>query len=454
MADELRVGVQGAPGGDFPSAGSPHRFTPSRHRGPGNILVVYANRRFPLRATVRDHLYSFGRYLPDRVFYLNLGVRRVPRYLRTLDFDLIIFHTTFLSARWRPRFFRRLVQKAAPLRSSPAAKVALPQDDFLNADALCHFVNNFHINHIFSAAPDFECLKIYRSVNPERVQFHHVLTGYLDEGTLQKIRKMEMSRSKRSIDVGYRAWHAPPWLGRHGTLKTRIADVFQNAAPAWGFTTDISTREEDTLLGDRWYEFLLRCRYTLGSEGGASVLDHDGSIKERTETYLRSHPGACFEEVERHCFPAQDGRLTLRVLTPRHLEACATRTCQVLVEGEYEGILRPGIHYLEVKRDFSNLDSVFKEMGNEERRRHIVDRAHRDIVESGAYTYRTLVNFVVTQAREAGPSLNSRTTPRAVPLWTDRWMRLADAASWCFVGVGFGLYQLACRLAPRLALRD
>ena len=56
----------------------------------------------------------------------------------------------------------------------------------------------------------------------------------------------------------------------------------------------------------------------------------------------------------------EDGRLQLFAISPRHLEACATRTCQVLVEGEYSGVLRPGEHYIPVRKDLSNLDDVLE----------------------------------------------------------------------------------------------
>ncbi len=100
-----------------------------------------------------------------------------------------------------------------------------------------------------------------------------------------------------------------------------------------------------------------------------------------------------FDELEAKCFPGRDGELALFAISPRHLEACATRTVQILVEGSYSGVLQPGVHYLELKRDLSNLDAVLETVAAEDSR-EIAERAYADIVASGRFTYRRLVEDV------------------------------------------------------------
>jgi glycosyltransferase involved in cell wall biosynthesis len=366
-------------------------------RRTGNVLVLYGQTQFPQRGTISDHLYSFRRYSAGRVFYLNLAARETPRWLPRVPFDLIIWHTSFLSLRWAPEMFAAARRKAQPLKAIRAPSVALPQDEFIHTDTLCDFLEEFDVGTVCSVAPESEWSKIYRSLDRDRVRFLRVLTGYLDEKTVKRIDRIVAAMPPdRPIDVGYRAWHNAPWLGRHGRLKTRVAEVFQDAAEEHGLRVDISTRDEDTILGDDWYRFLASCKYTVGAEGGASVLDRDGSIRERTEAYLRSHPDADFDEVSTACFAEEDGRdgFLLSSLSPRQLEACATRTCQVLVEGTYSGILEPGRHYVEVRDDFSNLDEVLGVISADERRTEIVDRAYRDVVAGGSWTYRRLVDDV------------------------------------------------------------
>jgi hypothetical protein len=318
-----------------------------------------------------------------------------------LRFDAIYFHTSFLSTRWAPELFAEMARRAWPLRALSDTLVALPQDEFLRSKLVCDFINAFGVDVVCSVAPASEWPVIYPTVDRSRVRFSQVLTGYLEDATVRRIDAILAEGKSRDTDVGYRAWRGAPWLGRHGLLKGILADAFEPAAQGAGLRTDISTRDEDTFLGDDWFRFLARCRHTIGVEGGASVLDFDGRIKEQTELFLASNPGASFDAIEAACFPGLDGGLNLVALSPRHLEACATRTCQILVEGTYNGVLRPGEHFIELRRDLSNMDVVLDQMRDERLREQIVQKARSDVVDSGAWSYRRFVLDVESAAGEA-----------------------------------------------------
>lgn len=415
-----------------------------------NILIVYYFAQHPPRISVLDHLYSFEKHSGERCFYVNLAVQRIPRYLLKIPFDLIVFHTVFLSNRWHLPAFERALKRVRHLKKSPAVKVALPQDEFFYAKAVCEFINEFDIRHVFSVSPPSEWPKIYRTVDFQKVKFHHVLTGYLEDITLERIRRLAASDSKRTIDIGYRAWQAEPWLGRHGFLKTKLAELFMKEGPSKGLSTDISTRYEDTFWGDDWYRFLLRCKYTIGVEGGASLLDWDGKVRQKTQSYMAQHPEASFEEVETACFPGLDGSLNLFAISPRHLEACATKTCQVLIEGEYNGIMTARKHYIPIKRDLSNLDQVLDIVKKDVLREEIVENAYRDVVESGLCNYKNFVSFVLERSLKP-------TVPRdasffeALWVWFIwRWTEQANALSWQKIRFYWKLVWLVQKLTANL----
>ena len=368
--------------------------------GRGNVLIVYALQAWPVRGTIRDHLGSFARHSAARWHYVNLSVRRPPRWLLSADFDLVVFHTSFLShLRWDPATGERLLERAAPLRDLAATKAALPQDEFLRSDTINAFVNDFGVDVVLSVADASQWPLIYDTVDRDRVRFSTVLTGYLLDESVARAEAIAAQTPAQDVDVGYRAFHAPAWLGRQGQLKTAIADVVGGAARARGLAVDVSTRAEDTLYGDDWLRFQARSRYTLGVEGGASVLDRDGSVRACTEAHAAAHPEASFEELEAACFPGRDGELQLAAISPRHLEACATRTCQVLVRGHYNGILEAGRHYVALEPDLSNLEAVLDVIASGERREEIVRAAHEDVVASGRYSYAA---FVAHVERECG----------------------------------------------------
>ena len=245
---------------------------------------------------------------------------------------------------------------------------------------------------------------------------------------------MAQEISERSIDIGYRTGYFPAF-GRQGLLKSQLAETFQRKAEQYGVVADISSQAKDFLAGDDWYRFLLRCKYTLGVESGASLLDRDGCIWESSLEYLEHHPEASFQEVEAACFPRLDGNLELYAISPRHLEACATRTCQILIEGDYNGILKAGEHYIELKRDFSNVDQLMELVRQDTLRTEITERAHRDIVESGQYTYRSFVQYVLERALPdiKLSILSPSDVARSRVLYI--WMRFRHWLSWGMVAL-------------------
>jgi len=368
------------------------------------ILVVF--HRTPdmaWRSTYTSHLRSFERFSNHECFYLNTARSHIPRHLSRLKPDAVIFHYTFLAMRQVPDEFERLCRRVGFLARLTCPKALVPHDEQTHSDLLCSLIEEFGLTHVFSPASSSEWPKIYEGVH-DRLTFRTVLTGYVDETTLETIAGRAVRRPERRIDVGYRSWDAYPFYGRHGQLKGEIGRLFRERAPEAGFVVDISSSYRDALLGNSWFDFLLDCRYTIGVEGGSSILDRDGCVAERTREYMAEHGDASFEEIEAACFPGLDGGFDYRLLGPRHLEAVMTKTCQVLVEGDYGGVLLPGLHYLELRRDFSNIGDVLNSMHDENLRVRIVERAYDDVVASGSFSYKTLVDLVFTSMLPTQPA--------------------------------------------------
>ncbi|NQW58673.1 MAG: hypothetical protein HQ456_08195, partial [Polynucleobacter sp.] len=200
----------------------------------------------------------------------------------------------------------------------------------------------------------------------------------------------------RKIDIGYRATGEPPaWFGRHARLKIIIAEEFLGACSNTNLKLDINYLSSATITNESWYDFLGNCKYTIGAEGGTSILDYDGTIKNLTEIYLTNNPNASFAEIERNCFAGKDGNFFGYALSPRHLEACLTRTAQILVQGEYSGVLIPWRHYIPLKNDFSNIHEVIRLLSNNKLRNDLINRCYSDIVLSGKYNLSTLVDLIL-----------------------------------------------------------
>jgi hypothetical protein len=416
----------------------------------GSILVLYHSRQAPIRRAITDHLYSFRRYGGRPCIYINMAVRSVPRWIGELDIDLVVLHTILLSARWDRDDFRDVARRMRPLRHVRAPKVAMPQDEFLNTDLLCEVLDELEVEHVFSCAADEEWPRIYGPLIAKDVGMSRVLPGYLEPETVRRIDRLAAMTPTRDIDIGYRAWRPKPWLGRHGMMKGWIADAVGAESSRQRLRADISLDERDTLLGDAWYRFLLRSRYTIGVESGASVLDRDGRIRACADAQVAANPEVAFEEVERTCFPGLDGQLNLRTISPRHLEACATRTPQILVEGSYNGILEPGRHYIPLRPDFGNLAAVLAEVAEGEDHREIAERAHADIVASGQYGYEAMVRTVL--AAVPLPLASRATQSGILRRGLSAWEHASDGPSWGWVRIRQRIRPLAREVLRRTGL--
>ena len=419
------------------------------HRAPnGVILVLYYSRHAPLRASAVDHLFSFRRYSGHRCIYINVAVRRVPAWVVALDVELVVFHTLLLATRWHRPMFRGVMERIQPVKRLACPKVALPQDEYIFTNNLIELLREFEVETVFTCAPESELPAIYGDLVDGPMRFIRVMAGYLEPVTIRRIERLATGR-RRSIDIGYRAYDPEASLGRHAQLKSAIARVFQAAGSAAGLATDISMRARDTLLGDRWYEFLLDCRWVVGVEGGASVLDQDGRYLECSRAYARRHPNASFEEVEQACFPGQDGGLAYVAISPRHLEACVTRTGQALVEGSYNGILEAGVHYLPIRSDFSDAADIAAAMMDEGLRTRLAERAYADVVATGKYTYPSFVHTVL----ESLPGGRAARASRLHGLLVG-WEAALDGPSWRLVWVAERVRRGGRTILERVGLFD
>lgn len=373
------------------------------------ILVLYRMQTWrPQRKTIEDHLQCFGRYLDEaEVYYCNV-LTGLPSYLRWIDFDGIIMHTTLMDRDPRlPRWWKHISKQLAPIGQMAGVKIGLPQDDWENTKTLWELFRLTGTKVLFTpiASDHFETIYPKRESGVD--DCHTTLCGYVDDTFQSKAAALAQEITDRPIDIGFRVRHMGYLCGRLGTIKHALVEKFDALKGQTALKIDVSDKGSDVIYGDDWIRFLLRCRVMLGCPGGSSLLDLDGSIREKVEAYVKQHPEATYEQVEEACFKGKEGSICVSAISPRHFECAITRTCQVLIEGSYSGdqILRPGVHYIELKRDFSNLSDVLAQVADERHCQTIAARAYQDLVASNRYTYRAFAHevFETIKRRERSP---------------------------------------------------
>jgi hypothetical protein len=127
----------------------------------------------------------------------------------------------------------------------------------------------------------------------------------------------------------------------------------------------------------------------LGSESGASAVDRRGELVAAERAMLSEKPGLTFADFDARMHAGWDGQLPGSI-GPRHLEAAAARTCQVLIQGGYGGVLEPEVHYLPVRPDGSDVEAVVERLADHELVEAVATRAYTDLVLSGRYGYAAL----------------------------------------------------------------
>lgn len=372
------------------------------------ILIIYQLAEKTERSTIYEHLYSFRKFNPGHQFHYVNVFKTIPSFLKKINYDAVILHYTYLAG---DRFLADRTSwdlKTKSLEEISGYKIAIPQDEYDHTDRLCELFKKINLSVVYTCFNnDDDIKKAYPFEKSGVKKFFKVFTGYVDESKLQSLRGKILNFKDRPIDIGYRARMLPAYFGRHGQLKYQLVNLFNDAVKNRTLITDINNTndtfgvENKQLVkhGDSWYSFLLSCKAFVGCEGGSSLLDFDGSIKEKIIAYTSIYPQATFDDIEENCFPDLDYNISCFALSPRHFEAAMTKTLQILVEGEYGGIFKPWIHYIPLKRDFSNIDQVLDTLVDYQQCQLIVDRAFEDIVLSGNYTYKRFVNEVIDELK-------------------------------------------------------
>ena len=163
------------------------------------------------------------------------------------------------------------------------------------------------------------------------------------------------------------------------------------------------------------------------------MLDRAGEVRRAIGELRSEDPEITFEQLAGR-MPAGWDSHRFAALSPRHLEAASVGTAQLLVEGEYDGVLEAGRHYFPVKADLSNLADALEETRDPRALQPLADAAYKEICLSGRYSYRRLAELVDESLRQLGAwerpgrPLMARAAPRLAAAEAELTRRGALAA--------------------------
>lgn len=344
------------------------------------VLVCYSNSSTHTDTTLR-YLESFLRYGSASYYYLNVTGDVVP----ALDLDE--FDAVILGYCARLCFSGYVSEKfLVMLERYKGIKAVVIQDEYDYVERERCALDRVSPDVVFTCIPQNQRELIYPSSRYPSTRFVQVLTGYYQPLLNGRSRR---PLHERTIDIGYRARSLGIRYGRLARLKYDIGILFSERAKSTRLAVDISLDDSKRLYGNDWLLFLSNCKAVLGSPSGSNIFDFDGSIAEMSGRYESLSPHEQSQLVAR--IESLDNTYCMNQISPRIFEAASVGAVQVLYRDDYSGVLQPGIHYIPVELDGSNVDSVLDLLSDVSRLQEIADNAYNHLIASGNYGYDKLV---------------------------------------------------------------
>jgi glycosyltransferase involved in cell wall biosynthesis len=338
-------------------------------------------------------------------------------------FDGVIVHNT---VSYHPASLEHLdAHLKTPFERYDGVKVLMKQDEQILTSRVATFVGAKRFDLVLTCLRPEDIRQAYPEQVVGNARFLRMHTGYV----VPRLRTLKPPGNQtRPIDIFYRGSIQPLWFGRLAYEKRQIGYAVEPRARRLGLKVDISSRWEDRFTGDEWLARLSSAKATLGVESGSSIVDFDGSAERICREAEESDPGSpedsdrC-ERILMRLSHLED-RLYYRTLSPRHFEAAATRTLQIMYEGDFEGVLLPGRHYVPLRRDLSNFDEVVDVLRDSQASGEIVNRTFAEIVLNTRYSIESfardldshLSDLLASKGRAAQPIIRSAGSARHILL--------------------------------------
>jgi hypothetical protein len=294
-------------------------------------------------------------------------------------FDVVLLlHSVFSNARLLDgRLFEAV-------RAVPAPKVYFIGNEYKLMPEKMAFAQSLGIALLVSQSSSPRVHEMYRA------RLGCQVAGIPNTGVDPALFRPTSDPDTRPIDLGYRADDAPVYLGHNE--RRLIAECFRRRAPALGLRADISLNPADRFAGADWAAFLNRCRGQLGTEAGGDYFSLTDQYRHVVNPFVAAHPEAGFDEVYNRFFRPVTDNVPLRIISGRNVEAAATRTVQLLFEGEYDGYLQADEHYIPLRKDFGNFDDAVEKFRDPAFCRGLADNAYELAMRE--FTYDRLIGRV------------------------------------------------------------
>jgi glycosyltransferase involved in cell wall biosynthesis len=352
-----------------------------------NVLLIYDDGSTHV-GTIKEHIEAFRNYSRHEFFFLpGTGDIDVGKDLGPPDFNVFDAVLIHYSVRVSIEDHMMSTMEQAIARYD-GPKFLFAQDEYENTETARKWIERLGVDALFTNVPLDKVRDVYPTSRFPKLDFIPTLTGYVPEDS--RLDEFAMPIHDREILIGYRGRKLPHHYGDLGQQKHNIGFDVKRSATERGLRTDIEIDDTHRIYGNDWYRFMGSCRATLGTETGSNVFDYDGSLKANAAKYS-DWP---YERFASEFLIGEEGNIRMNQISPKIFEAIRLRTALILFEGEYSGVVLPEVHYIPLKKDYSNVDDVFAKLQNLNYVQQLTERAYRDVIGSGKYSYEQFVRGV------------------------------------------------------------
>ena len=250
----------------------------------------------------------------------------------------------------------------------------------------------------------------------------------------------ENDNKNRPIDIGAISVKYPIYLGDidRNRLFEQFTSIQKSHPDRYKFA--LQNGQDVRLTRSGWRDFMRSCKGTISCEAGSSFLERDDATVLAVMEYLENAAKSSGKYVVKDGFPRRifqslpkklralvkstlQARQILgktysgidelaysseyfkevyeiffgpykrlpfvtKAISSRHFDAIGSNTCQILVEGYYNGILEKDRHYIGLNQDFSNISSVLERFSDHSYRATICREAREMVLESNTFEHR------------------------------------------------------------------
>ena len=238
-----------------------------------------------------------------------------------------------------------------------------------------NFLMEVEVDYIASQLPKQAFSFVYKELNAVLIEAPHALQ--------EKFYKPGIY--KRKFDISFVGAQYPIFIGDRE--RNNFIKYVSNQTPF--MNNNINIGKNANVPRHLWKEILQKSNATVGAEAGTYFLDRNGSLLEKAKIYCENYPNADLEEILEEIFnKTNKDYISGKALSSRHFEPIGTHTCQILLEGDYHGILIKDEHYISVKKDYSNFDQALDTYLDPKKRNDIVEKAYNFVIKDHTYSKR------------------------------------------------------------------